>query len=139
MHGANGTTTPRLRARVAVLVAAALSAGAVAARETPFREHHQITVEAHAGYFTEHCMELAEGQVLRYEMTAPHVMDFNLHYHGPDVTTYPVPRQQAREMTGRVHVRDSGHHCFMWTNREQREDVYSVDLRYTVEDAQPAP
>jgi len=125
-----------MRTRACIGAVMALLPLAVQADNAVEKVETEVRVEAHAGYFTEHCLDLVAGQILEYGMQAPYVMDFNLHYHGPQATTFPVAQQQAREKSGRVSIRDSGHHCFMWTNREQRESSYSVQLRYRISAAE---
>lgn len=115
-----------------VALTAALGTPA-SAGDSPFQHDETIPVQPHSGYFTEHCVNLEAGQRVEYRMQSPYMMDFNVHYHGPEETTYPVKKQKARNQSGTFQAGGKGGHCFMWTNRDQREQPYSIELDYTVE------
>lgn len=114
-----------------VALTTALSTPAPAG-DSPFQHSETISVQPNRGYFTEHCLNLGPRQRLEYRMRSPFPVDFNVHYHGPDETAYPVAKQQARNQSGTFEAAGEGTHCFMWTNREDREKAYRIELRYKI-------
>ena len=115
-----------------VALTAALGTPA-SAGDSSFQHSETISLQPNPGYFTEHCLRLDPGQRLEYRMRSPFHMDFNVHYHGPDKTAYPVAKQQARNQSGTFEAAGQGTHCFMWTNREKRDDAYEIELQYSID------
>ena len=73
------------------------------------------------------CLELAQGQQLRYKFSAPGKLDFNIHYHADDEVLYPVSEDQIMDATATFTAQSEQEYCLMWTNQGDADVQLSLE------------
>ena len=86
-------------------------AGATTAAPGPFR------LDVPARGFDEHCVQLAEGERVRYRYSATADVDFNIHYHRGRDVLYPVKTAASRSADAVFTAPHADTYCLMWERR----------------------
>lgn len=101
---------------------------ALHAEESAWR---QIDVEMGypEGQFAETCFAVEPGAMLEIEVSTPHPVDFNVHFHVGNETTFPVKDVISSTARYALRVADAGEYCLMFTNREATSAAYIISSR----------
>jgi hypothetical protein len=67
--------------------------------------------------FDEHCVQLAEGERVRYRYSATADVDFNIHYHRGRDVFYPVKTTASRSADAVFTAPHADTYCLMWERR----------------------
>ncbi|HEY8518950.1 MAG TPA: hypothetical protein VIN61_02625 [Gammaproteobacteria bacterium] len=115
------------------LVSSLLAVAAACARPASAVETVQMPMQAHRGYFSEHCFVLSQGQRLAYEVHTPHAVDFNLHHHPAEGgTVFPDRLRLAARHANEIVAESGGVYCFQAANPEDRGQGYVLTVSYDV-------
>jgi hypothetical protein len=69
--------------------------------------------------FDERCLNLAAGESIRFRFRASAPIDFNIHYHRGNETSFPVKRRAVREIESTFEAPRADGYCLMWEHRGQ--------------------
>ena len=98
--------------KLLALALALLGAAAVAEEDVG---PYSFTLSGKA--FDERCLTLAAGEAIRYRFRASAPVDFNIHYHRGNETSFPVKRLAVREIESTFKAPRADGYCLMWEHR----------------------
>lgn len=116
-----------------VLLALSLGACVAANADATAWTARQNTLAPYKGAFNEFCVTAEKNQHLMIEVRTPHPIDFNVHFHAPKKTLFPVKERVVAHAEYDVLAGRSGEYCLMWTNAQKLKDSFTIDTRYRVE------
>ena len=90
---------------------------------------HHIYATVNAGEIGEACPELQAGQTLVYHLNASKSVEFNLHYHTEDETSYPIEPQSLMSIEKEYQAPIEQTYCLMWKGLK---DKTSVEVTYRI-------
>ncbi|GAA6170305.1 hypothetical protein NBRC116591_41190 [Sessilibacter corallicola] len=79
----------------------------------------------------EQCVDFITGDRVAFEFTSKYPLDFNVHYHTDNATTFPVKESGIATYRGEFVVGDVEQYCFMWTNRQRVSERWEFTMEYT--------
>jgi hypothetical protein len=93
----------------------------------------QLEMQAQKNFFRETCFTLASGQQLSYQLSTPHPVEFNLHYHQPDgAMSYPDKLVVKSKHSKQLLDAPAGPYCFMATNLVDQPGEFNVVINYEI-------
>jgi hypothetical protein len=110
--GSAGRAVRSFAMRLLALPLALLGAAAIAAEDVG---PYSFTLSGKA--FDERCLNLAVGESIRYRFRASAPIDFNIHYHRGNKTSFPVKRLAVRDIESTFKAPRADGYCLMWQHR----------------------
>lgn len=92
----------------------------------------ETTLAPYQGAFNEFCIMANKSQHLEIEVRTPHPIDFNVHFHAPEKTLFPVKERVVAHADFDVLAERTGEYCLMWKNPRKLQDSFTVKTRYRV-------
>ena len=67
------------------------------------------------GKFKEACVDLKQGQRIRWSFMSDADTSFNIHYHEGEKVTYPARKERVTKDEGTLDVAVTQGYCWMWS------------------------
>ena len=112
-----------------IALAMSFSAKAVAAEDW---QEMLIKIGAAKHSFSEQCINIDAQQKVQYRFQSPHPVDFNIHYHTEAETAFKRKEKQVAVLEGAFESDAQQEFCFMWGNKERRNEDWNFTLYYQV-------
>jgi hypothetical protein len=128
--GVRAQYDPAVRTAFLILIAS-IAASALAAGDASAGDARASDAGAYAFTLSdktvERCVQLGEGESVRYRFRASAPVDFNVHYHRDADVIYPVRRNGVRAANGTFRAPLGEQYCLMWQRRGG--DPVAVEVR----------